>query len=32
VADASYVPSRDHRERRWWRPEFATAVSPAEAR
>ena len=32
VTDASYVPSRDHREERWWRPEFAAAVSPAEAR
>lgn len=32
VTDASYLPSRDHRERRWWRPEVAAAVSPAEAR
>ena len=32
VTDASYVPSRDHREQRWWRPEFDAAVSPAEAR
>jgi glycosyltransferase involved in cell wall biosynthesis len=30
VTDASYVPSRDHREQRWWRPKFATAVSSAE--
>jgi hypothetical protein len=32
VTDASYVPSRDHREERWWRPEFAAAVPLAEAR
>jgi glycosyltransferase involved in cell wall biosynthesis len=30
VSDASYLPSRDHRERRWWRPDFAeTPASPS---
>jgi glycosyltransferase involved in cell wall biosynthesis len=32
VTDANYLPSRDHRERRWWRPELSAAASPAEAR
>jgi len=32
VTDAGYLPSRDHRERRWWRPGFGAVVSPAEGR